>query len=253
MRCPICGTDFYGGDGSCPGCGNYCGNDNNTQAGYTNARPVYNMPVYRQAPQQYTQKFKYFDPNSVDQAKVKKFAVIVLVICLVVIGVIVVMLASAVSTNNYDFGFFSMDLPGNMKQTKDTDIAAVFQNGSYDCGVYENSAVRFAYVVSDTYKGEYGTGDGDKEQYEKLNSQLYIETIAASFKARDKYDYKELEKSEDSLVFTYKDTNNTDGYCHLKIIPNNDRWYIFFLFCNEARQKTYSSRFDKWLDTIAFK
>ena len=245
MRCPLCGTDFFGNDGICPSCGNYLG-DKDNQTGTANARPVYNMPFMQPVNQQADQ-FGY--GQSSQRTSSKKSVLIVLIVIIASLVWFLIVLFNRISTKEYDYGSFKITLPLNMKESKDIGENSFFSNNEYDSGVYDNGNVRFAYIVSDSFENGSVSDNANNAEYTKL----YISLLASSYKQNGIGDYKEYEMTDDTLRCVYKDDVGNKGYCHIKIVPHNNRWYIFFLTCSKNNIGSYESRFEKWIGSVKFK
>lgn len=241
MKCPICGTVSFG-DSTCPGCGNYLSGNNNDRADIGNSiRPV-----------SFSQSVSP-GVNTVNTVKInppKKAVIIIMVICFVLLTGYYFITRNTSKT--YDMGSFSISLPFSMKEVTGSDFTKHFTDLGMDAGLYENSYVRFAYAVSDDYSADMAADGVGREEYENINSSLNINNIAASYRNLSADDYTEYEKTSDTIRFCFKDNTGTKGYCHTKLIAHNNRWYVFYLFCNKSSQQKYEKKFQKWMESIEF-
>ena len=260
MKCEICGTDFYTGDGTCPGCGYYCGKKAYPEqgAGQYNRQPQgYNPPPggyapppgnapYSRPPLQYA----YYQ-TSVHTPAQRGKAVKIIVFSVIIFVAVMIFAFVAVNTDkNYDFGSFTIDLPRSMKEQKGSKFTSLLMSHDNEAGEYLGRSVRFAYSVSPKLSAD--ADEKQKELFASLNStSTTVNSLAESFK--DKSGYVEIEHTKDTLKFKIPDDDGIKTYCHFKAIVENGRSYYLFLVCNENKQSMYEDRFDKYMASFKAK
>ena len=238
MRCDICGTEFFGNNGICPGCG-YCAGRDSRSNGY----PAYQMPVNQAQPGGYNNGIPYTPayPNGTPQnaVKVRKFSFLLVGILIILGAGILAFSFTSNKDTEYDFGAFTITLPGSMKQVNESKFASLFQSYGGEAGEYENRNVRFAYGYADIYSAN-----------SSASTRTIIDSIASTYKTYD--GYEEVFKSDDVLKFK-AESDNTMCYCHFKTVLDNGRFYYLFLVCQDSQRSTYQSKFDNYLDSFKIK
>ena len=250
MRCPLCGAEFFGGDGTCPGCGNYVGLDPNY-----GSSPNSNAPGVPPAGGQYYPPGgfspNYGNPYMPAQQKVKtslsKPASIVVVVCIILaLGLFFFLTMQRGKPKEFDFGSFSMTLPSDLEEQSGSKFAsAILAMPSFsgsEAAEYLGSGVRFAYVVTPDL-GSAGSSSFTPDQL--------IDAMSVSYSSAN--GYEEISKSGDTLKFKMKNEDKSLTYCHIRVSCENNRAYILFLVCNENQQSKYKDKFDTWMSSFKTK
>ena len=235
MRCDICGTEYFGGDGVCPG----CGYDPRTEARRTDAQSQGTVSQWRAAsPKAVMNAYYKTSAHSPRQLKIAKLLIIVSTAAFSVIMIAVFVLTRI--DFNYDFGSFTMDLPNSMREDSTSKFASYYMAHGADSAEYTNKNVRFAYVVFD--------GSGVQGQYDTSGSAA--QAVLDSFS--NVQDLEILSKSDDTVKFQM----NSEGsllYCQLRVTAEKEKLYYLLLSCYDSQRGRYEKKFDNYMASFKTK
>ncbi|MBR6045826.1 MAG: hypothetical protein IKP47_09340 [Ruminococcus sp.] len=254
MRCPLCGTEFFGNDRTCPGCGNYLRDDSIPDGA---GAPSGNFVPQRQTPMQpYPQGINtpiYQQPNYLRitprlASANRKRVVIVAVVMLVIVAFVTVFF-SMFGNKKYDLDYFAIKLPYGMKKDSGSlfvsTILGTGQSGYEKAGELESRSVRFAYAVS--YEVPKEGGVMKLSEYPEYIISNMVNTYSAQSS------YKEFERTSDTLKFNIMGSNNELAYCHIRAVAENNRVYVLILVCNANSRNNYKNRFDIYMSSFKAK
>lgn len=239
MKCSVCGTEFYGNNGICPGCGYFCGRGNGPYKGpYPNQMPGAD-PQYQNAGG--TPYMPYYQSPMNQTRVMKKRSYLMIIGVAILLGAVamLIFIGSRFDSKNYDFGSFTMDLPTGMKEDAGSTFVSYFQTHGGDAGEYANKNIRFAYAAADGFSGNSPDRSG-----------MIVDTIADTYKNYTGYEL--FEKTRESLKFKM-DYEGMTAYCHFRTVVRGEKIYYLFLVCNFSQRSRYEDRFDKYMNSFTVK
>ena len=273
MKCPLCGKEFFSGDGTCPECGNYISNDNtprdinNAAAGQFAQGSGYSPQNNIGAGNNFNPGYNYNAPNNfnnyafqspqfraVPQRQVSSGVKAIVIFCVIIlIGFFLFYyLYLKQSLTEYDMGSFSISLPVNMKKQSESEFADSFRSApgfrNSEAGEYHGTNINFGYVV--TAPSDVSDGS-DTSVFSTSSTQAIIDTLTETYTYISGYD--EISHSSDTLKFYMLTDDGEKSYCHFKAAVNNGRAYLLFLVCDSSKESRYSSKFDEWMGSFKAK
>ena len=235
MRCDICGTEYFGGDGTCPGCGYSKRSEDRSADTQT---PFSGAAMQDLRPASVIETFKRTTVHTPQQIKRAK----VLIICSIVFfAVVMVVISVLVRIDlNYDFDSFTIDLPSSMKEDSSSKFVSFYQTHGAVTGDYTNKNVRFAYAVFDI-----GNGQISSDALETA-----VNTILDSF--TNNSGFEQFSRTADTVKFRM----NNEGsllYCQFRVVAEKGKLYYLLLASYDSQRSKYEKKFDKYMASFKTK